>query len=158
MSRVQVWLGALLFLGCGACTAQAPSADAVQREVQEVVRSYVDATNKADVTAMMELKSQSLGASEINDGSITRGWEAIRTSNDAVVGKTPGYKIALGSIDVVPLGRTHALVIAPTTISFTTDQGASNTSGATTYVLEKSSKGWKILHEHMSSQAEEQGD
>jgi beta-aspartyl-peptidase (threonine type) len=151
-----VWLAALLLLACGACSAQAP--DAVRSEVQQFVRSYVDATNKADVTAIMDMFSQNSGTSKIDDGSITRGWEAIRTSNDAMVGKVSGYKMALGSIDVLPLGAANAVATAPVTITTTTDQGSNEAEGAMTLVLEKSPKGWKILHEHYSSQPQQEGD
>ncbi|MBI1799663.1 MAG: hypothetical protein HYR73_08245 [Candidatus Eisenbacteria bacterium] len=51
--------------------------------MQLAVRAYMDATNKADATAMAEMMSQNTGTSSISDGSITRGWEAIRNKNDA---------------------------------------------------------------------------
>lgn len=67
-------------------------------------------------------------------------------------------KMALGSIDVVPLGAANALVTAPVTITETTDQVSTEESGAITLVMEKSAKGWKIVHEHYSSQPPEQGE
>jgi uncharacterized protein (TIGR02246 family) len=155
--RVSVSIAVLvLLLACGSC-APPSSPEAVRSEVQQVVRAYVDAANRADVTVMMEMMSRGPGASSINDGSITRGWDAIRTANDAVIGKVSS-KMTLGSIDVLPLGGANALVIAPVTITVTTDEGSSGESGATTLVLEKSAKGWKIIHEHYSSQPEEQGE
>jgi len=157
VQRMSVSITALLFLACGSCSAPASSPEAVRTEVQQIVRAYVDAMNKPDVTAMMEMISRGPGGSSINDGSITRGWEAIRTANDAVVGVS-GYKMALGSIDVLPLGAANALVTVPVTITVTTDQGSSEESGAMTLVLEKSAKGWKIIHEHYSSQPEEEGE
>ena len=156
MPRRLASLSALVLLACGACSS--PSPDAMRTEVQQVVRAYVDANNKADVTAMMEMMSRAPGVSSVNDGSITRGWDAIRTANDAVVGKVSGYNMAFGSIDVLPVGATTALVVAPVTITVTAGERSSQESGAMTLVLEKSDKSWKIIHEHYSSQPEAQGD
>ena len=157
MKRIQRCLATVLMMACGSCSTPAPSPEAVRTEVQPVVRAYVEAQNKTDVTAMMEMISRAPGTSAISDGLITRGWEALRTLDDAVVGKM-GSVMVLGSIDVLPLGPVNALVTAPVTITTTTDQASSEESGALTLVLEKSAKGWKIIHEHYSSQAVEEGD
>jgi ketosteroid isomerase-like protein len=157
VKRIQMCLATVLLMACGSCSTPTPSPDAVRAEVQPVIRAYVEAQNKADVTAMMEMISRAPGTSSINDGSITRGWEALRTLNDAVVGKL-GSVMVLGSIDVLPLGPVNALVTAPVTTTTTVDQVSTEESGALTLLLEKTAKGWKIIHEHYSSQAAEEGD
>ena len=146
-------LGAiLLFVFAG---TPSPKTVDVRAEVQAFVKNYVEAGNKTDVTAMMEMISHKEGVTSIGDGAITRGWEAIRTENDEMVGKEGLYKISMGSIDVLPLGANHAVAIAPHTITLATDAGQVQVAGAVTFVLEKSANGWKLVHEHASHKVAE---
>src|SRR5207244_11422057 len=96
MPRCLAFVPVALVVVCG-CVR--PSTEAVRSGVQQAVRSYVDATNKRDATAIMEMVSREPGVSSVSDGSITRGWDAIRSENDALLSKAT-YSIALGSIDV----------------------------------------------------------
>src|SRR5437867_1530475 len=58
----------------------------VRTEVQQFVKSYVDAQNKPDATAVMDMVSRKPGVSATGMGKITRGWEAIRASGDEAAG------------------------------------------------------------------------
>ena len=78
MLRARLLALALTF-GLVGCASQ-PSPDAVRQEVQEFVRNYVDATNKGDVTSMMEMVSERFNA-------------ALMPSNAPQVGK----RLRLGS-------------------------------------------------------------
>ena len=159
MSRVLAPVSVLWLAVCCGCASQSP--DALRTEVQQVIRTYLDANNKPDVTAMMEMVSRTEGVSMVNNGDITRGWDAIRTFNDGVVSPSaPGFSMALGSIDVRPLGDRSALVLAPVTLTFAgaTDAETTERTGALTFVLEKSDKGWKIVHQHLSLVPEAGGD
>ena len=53
-------------------------------------------------------------------------------------------------MDVVALGTGYTLILAPMTITATTQTGPRQLPGAMTLVLEKSQDGWKILNEHYS--------
>jgi len=140
--------------------ASTASTATARTEVQAFVKSYVDAVNKADVSAAMEMISRKAGVTSIGDGEIARGWDAIRTDYDQIVGKEGSYKFSIGSIDVTPLGTSYALVVAPYTLTVATQQGDFQLPSAMTLVLLKSGKTWVILHEHMSSKAagQEEGD
>jgi ketosteroid isomerase-like protein len=155
-------LGALALVsmfGLFGCASPQASPDAVRQQVQDFVRKYVDDINKGDVTAVMELVSREQGVTSVNDGDISRGWDAIRTESDAMTGKEGSYKESVGSVDVLPLGGSYALAVAPVTIAAAAENGqVTQTEGAISLVLEKSKDGWKVIHEHYSSKAEEEGD
>lgn len=147
----------VLFPVLASAAGTAPATAAKTRaDVQAFVKSYVDAANKADVTALMELFSREQGVTSIGDGDIQRGWDAIRTENDQIVGKEGSYKVSIGSIDVTPLGATYALAVAPYTLTVSTEKGTEQLPSAMTLVLEKSGGKWTIVHEHTSSKAQEE--
>ena len=159
MSRLPIWIAAAALIVGSGCSSQQPSDTAIESDIRQAVRNYMDATNKADATAMMDLFSQNPKTSTVSDGDITRGWEAIRTANDAMAGTAGATKMEVGSIDVMALGNAHAVAVAAVTFTTTTERGSEQEQGAMTLVLEKSPKGWKILHEHYSSkEPDAQGD
>ncbi len=148
---------ALAFLSLihGAALAQAAAPNA-RTQVQDVVRAYVDASNKVDITAAMELMSRRPEVSSVEDGNITRGWDAIRQAADEMLGMEGRFKVAVGSMDVTLLGAANALVVAPTTITIVDDAGQTvQVKGALSLVLERVQGAWKILHEHHSIRAEQ---
>ncbi len=98
-------------------TAQQPSAATVRTEVQQAVRAYVDAINKADAATLVEMYSREAGVTSVGDGQITRGWDAIRSTADSIAGAEGKYKVATGSIDVTPLGPGHALALTSTILT-----------------------------------------
>ena len=118
------------------------------------MKSYVDAMNKADVTAMMEMFSRKSGVTSIGDAEISRGWDAIRTESDKIVGKEGSYKVSIGAIDATPLGASYALAVSPYTLTAATEKGTVHVEGAMTLVLEKSEGKWLIVHEHESTKAQ----
>jgi ketosteroid isomerase-like protein len=72
------------------------------------------------------------------------------------LGKEGTFKVSIGTMDVRALGRTHALVVAPTTITATTAQGPVEARGAVTLVLERAAGSWKIVNEHYSTRPQQQ--
>ena len=50
------------------------------------------------------------------------------------------------------LGALYALVTAPTAITVNSQQGLVQLKGAVTLVVQKSPSGWRIIHEHYSTQ------
>ncbi len=133
--------------------------DAGRTQVQEFVKSYIDAQNKVDASVQMEMVSRKPGVSSISMGEIVRGWEAVRADVDKVVGSEGQFKISIGTIDVDLLGTSYALVVAPCTITLHAAGGDVQVRGAISMVLEKSVGKWKVLHEHSSAQLPEaEGD
>lgn len=136
----------------------ANSTESTRAAVQTFVKSYVEAVNKGDVTTVMEMFSRKPGVTSIGDAEISRGWDAIRSDNDKMVGKEGSYKFSIGAIDVMPLGASYALALAPYTVTAETDKGTIQAEGAMTMVLEKSAGKWLIVHEHESTKAQEEAE
>ena len=126
-------------------------APATRSEVQTFVRNYIDAHNRADATALSDAVSHRADVTSVDDGTITRGWDAIRTETDQITGKEGSFRFDVGTMDVVPLGANYVLVVAPTTATVSTQRGVVQMPGAMTLVLEKGRDGWRILNEHYSS-------
>jgi uncharacterized protein (TIGR02246 family) len=139
-----------------AIAAPAQPPDTVTTEVQKFVRTFVEASNKADAKAVMEMYSKKPSIISIDDGKITRGWEAIRSETNEIVGHAGRYKLSLGNIEVTSLGTTYALAVAPYSMALVTEDGATfQVRGAITLVLEKAAGKWHIIHDHTSSQPSE---
>ncbi len=120
-------------------------------DIQSQVKKFVEATNAGDVSAVMEMYSRAAGVTDIGDGEIHRGWDAIRTETDLLTGKQGSFRFSLGAIDVFGLGPTGALAVAPYVVQVATANGNAEVNGALTIVFEKAATGWRIIHSHMST-------
>ena len=131
-----------------------PSPAQIRTEVQAAVKAYADALNRADVSSVLEQYSREGGVTSIGDGEITRGWESIRTELDSTLtGLQGAFSASFGSIDVTPLGTTHALAIAPFTVTATSRSGPVQMRGAMSLVVQRVDSAWSIIHEHSSTAA-----
>jgi len=132
--------------------AQASPAATVRAQIQQAVRAYVEANNKPDPSGLAEMYSREVGVTSIADGEITRGWDAIRTEADSIMGLGGHFRISLGSIDVTPISTGHALAVAGYTTSVVTDRGDVQVRGAISLVFKRIAGEWKIVHDHTSTQ------
>ncbi len=156
MKRIFILIVGLACLAPSKAFAQQP--DGLVTEIRKVVHAYVDANNRADLGAMMEMFSRKGGVVSIGDGKIARGWDAIRSEANKLVAFRDRYKIFLGTVDVTFLGTGYALAVAPYTITLLIEESANvRIRGALTLVLDNSSGTWKIMHEHSSSAVDEAG-
>ncbi len=153
MSRIIVLVSAATFVvgGPRCLTAQQPSAASVRTEVQQAVRTYVDAWNKADASNLVEMYSRDAGVTSVGDGEIIRGWDRIRERYDSLVGVEGRFKLSIGSIDVVPMGASNALALTSYTLTVHADAGDMQQRGAMTLVFQKSGGEWKVIHDHTST-------
>jgi len=154
MSRTVVMVSvALLVAVATLClSAQQPSSTAnVRTEIQQAVRAYVDAINKADVSAIVEMYSREAGVTSVGDGQIIRGWDAIRSNADSIAGAEGKYKFSTGSIDVVPLAAGYALALTSTIVTFKAGDQEAQMRGAMTLLFKKINGEWKIIHDHTST-------
>lgn len=131
--------------------AQAVSPPAIRTEIQQAVRTYVDAWNRADASNLVEMYSRAAGVTSVGDGEIIRGWDRIRERYDSIVGVEGRFKIAIGSIDVAPMGVSHALALTSYTLTIHTDAGDVQERGAMTLVFQKVGAEWKVVHDHTST-------
>ena len=149
MLRVSGLLIALLATVGIPGSEQTPAAQ--RQEIQNFVRAYAEAANRGDVTAYIEMYSKRPDLIVVEDAEITRGWDRLRDNANATLGLEGRFKISVGTMDVIILGATRAIVVFPFVTTITTEQGPVQQHGAMTLVLEKSPQGWKIIHDHTST-------
>jgi ketosteroid isomerase-like protein len=143
-----------LLLPLSSAHFQAPSTQ--RQQILDFVRAYADATNRGDITAYVDMYSRRADLIVVNDGELTRGWDALRNSANDALGLEGRFKISVGSIDVIPLGATRAIAVFPFVMTIQTAQGPTQMRAAMTLILEKGQQGWKIIHDHTSTAAPEE--
>jgi uncharacterized protein (TIGR02246 family) len=139
-----------------ALTAVALSAQAkpnVKDEVQAFVRAYTEAANRSDAGAYAAMYKDSPDLIVVSGGELKRGWSSIRDEANQMLGTEGSFKIASGTVDVLPFGPNRAVAIFPFVINAQTAQGLVQLKGALTLVLEKAAGKWLIIHDHTSYQA-----
>ena len=142
-------LGILLALApTGRSFAQAE--DATTPEVLKVVRAYVDARNRPDPTAVMDLFSHQENVMSIAGGEVTKGWEAIKARLEKDVADSGLARLVPGSMEVRPMGDQHALVFVPISMVRPGVFGEQKTTGQMLLVLEKEQVGWRIVNRLVS--------
>lgn len=122
-----------------------------RQEVLAFVRAYVDAVNRADMTAYVDMYAQRRELIVVNDGQVTRGWEAVRDEANQMMGAEGSYRISPGVVDVVVLSPDVAIAVFPFAANVNTQQGPMQLRGAMTLVLQKTADGWRIIHDHTST-------
>ena len=149
--RRSMSLAVVFALSLGAAGA-ADSPPSSRVEIEQFVRTYVEANNATDPDAVMDLMSRRPDVSSVTMGAVARGPDAIRRETGTLAGIQGSHRMLPGSMDVIPLGPGYALVVAQVTFEFATEGLNSDLHGALTLVIEKSSGKWKVLHEHVSLQ------
>lgn len=137
-----------LLAGFGVRAAAAPPPE----EVRGFVARYIEAHNRGDRDAVASMISRQGTVSSIEMGSITRGWESIRSAAAAFMGEAGTHRVSVGTLEVTSLGPEHVLVVAPITIDLAAPEGDTTMQGAMTLVLSRGKGGFTVLHEHASLQ------
>jgi uncharacterized protein (TIGR02246 family) len=145
----------LLLAGVTACSFHSRDSAA---EVQDAVRAYFEAVNRADPTAIMNQYSRNPEATSVFEGDLVRGWEQIRKETDKMAGTAGDEKWAPGTMEVIFMGEDHALVVAPVNITLHSAVGNEELQGASTLVMERVDGRWMILHEHHSIKTSDSED
>jgi ketosteroid isomerase-like protein len=134
-----------------ACRAGAPPADdpvLASRLTAQLLRS-ADDWNRGDLERFMSDYARDSTTSFVEGGHVRRGWDYIHSRYAPRFG--PGAQrdsLRFEEIAVRPLGTDHALLTA----RFVLFRGGQTTaSGPFSLVLERQTAGWKILHDHTSS-------
>jgi hypothetical protein len=144
---------AVMLVACAPTPPPAPT----QAQVQDFVRDYVAAFNAGDDSKLMGLISHDGAVSSIASGRLYRGWDAIRVSSDENLTAIAATRVAIGAVDVTPLGADSALAVAPMVVSadrFPLKAGSKLTTddfpGALTMIVKRTPEGLRLIHEHHS--------
>ncbi|HEX6644265.1 MAG TPA: nuclear transport factor 2 family protein [Gemmatimonadales bacterium] len=129
--------------------AAPPSAEALTAELQRVFDRSARDWNAGDLDGFMADYANESTTSYVSRGAVRYGYDTIR---GVYAGRfAPGAQrdsLRFENLAARPLGATHALVTA----RFILHRGDSTTaSGPFSVVMERRADGWKILHDHTST-------
>jgi ketosteroid isomerase-like protein len=134
-----------------ACRQGAPPAadPALAGQLATQLRRSADDWNRGDLEGFMTDYARDTATSFVDGGHVRRGWDFIHSRYAPRF--APGAErdsLRFEEIAVRPLGADHALLTA----RFVLFQGGRTTaSGPFSLILERQAGGWKILHDHTSS-------
>lgn len=134
---------------CSACGGAAAFTDGDRAAVEAVLTTQRDAWNRGDIEAFMDGYEQSPELVFTAGGDIERGWdEAMARYRARYGGNTEGMgALDFEILDVRALGADGAVVLGRWRVSESPNDG----SGVFSVVLVRTDRGWKIVHDHTSS-------
>ena len=91
-----------------------------------------------------------------NNGTVTRGWEQMRTNRQSSYAKLKDVKLEVRDVRVQMLGRDGAVVAFLWTQSQTYDGAPDTATGRTTLVFRRIGKQWRVVHAHISPDSPDQ--
>ena len=134
---------ATIFIGCGSPASQEPA-------IRAVLEEQVEAWNNADLQAFMEtyVKTENLRFS--SGGTVRRGWEDTkRRYYESYPNKESMGRVEFVDLAVKTLSSKWAEVHGRYRLYREGNYG--NATGLFTILMENTSDGWKILHDHTSA-------
>ena len=139
---------AVLLAACRGSAPPAADPALAGRLATQLLRS-ADDWNRGSLEGFMSDYARDSATSFVDGGHVRRGWDFIRGRYAPRF--APGAErdsLRFEEVAVRPLGARHALLTA----RFVLFRGGRTTaSGPFTLVFERQADGWKILHDHTSS-------
>jgi len=150
MMSKPIQLIALPLVFLAASPAAATGQTALEQEVLSVLQDYVRATNEGDIEGLAALYLDSPTTGSIGDGSIYRGWASVADLIRGIYGQLGWVELRETDVVVTPLGPNAAVAyfIADWRIG---SVPPTRYRGAATFVLTRTSEGWRIAHDHTST-------
>ncbi len=119
--------------------------------VRDAFDSLVDGIRRADADAVMKLYWNSPQLSVFNNnGTVTRGWEQVRSNRQILYAKVKDVKLDVRDVRVHMLAPTAALVTCLWDQTQTAEGQPEHATGRLTIVYQKIGADWKIVHTHTS--------
>ncbi len=136
----------LMFLGCA--TPRAFSATD-RRTVEQVLSAQVEAWNRGDLAAYMAGYADTPDLVFTSGGSIRTGFAETLAAYQRRYGAAPETMGRLGFeiLRIQAVGADGAIVLGRWRLTATAQAGA----GVFSVVLERRAEGWRIVHDHTSS-------
>jgi uncharacterized protein (TIGR02246 family) len=147
-------LAGVLLAGMSGCsratgTADTPSPAGLQAEMVQIFDRSARDWNAGDLDGFMSDYARDSTTSYVSGGTVRYGYDRIR---EAYAGRfAPGAardSLRFENLSARPLGDRHALVTARFILH---RDGRTTASGPFSIVMERRADGWKILHDHTSS-------
>jgi ketosteroid isomerase-like protein len=145
------WLPAVLLLACRPGGSGRPGADpaALTSELASQLDRSARDWNRGDLDSFMGDYARDSATSFVEDGHVRHGWDFIRSRYAPRF--APGASrdsLRFEEAAARPLGDRHALLTARFILF---RAGQTTASGPFTLIFERRADGWKILHDHTSS-------
>jgi ketosteroid isomerase-like protein len=141
----------LYLVACGGATMPPrPAFASADRDgVIAVLRSQQDAWNRGDLDAFMAGYARTPELLFTSGGNVRRGWDETYRKYRERYGAAPETmgKLAFEVLEVQPVGHDGAVLLGRWRLTDTPNAGG----GVFSIVLEKRSEGWRIIHDHTSS-------
>jgi ketosteroid isomerase-like protein len=137
--------------GCSRATgsAQAPAGSGLQAEMESIFDRSARDWNAGNLDGFMADYARDSTTSYVSGGTVRYGYDRIR---DAYAGRfAPGAardSLRFEDLAARPLGTSHALVTARFVLH---RDGRTTASGPFSVIMERRADGWKILHDHTST-------
>jgi ketosteroid isomerase-like protein len=150
---VRAWPATLLLVMSAACAAtQTPESDATG-DVRAVWTAQVEAWNRGDLDAFMRGYWKSSDLVFFSNGTETRGWQETLDRYRAryqAEGKQMGT-LDFPQLDFFMLGTETALARGRWRLKMPDGQ---ELSGVTSVIFRELPEGWRIVHDHSSSEGD----
>ena len=149
---MKAWRAALVLVLTAACSAsRTPASDAV-KDVRLVWDAQVEAWNRGDLDAFMAGYWKSPDLVFFSNGSETRGWQATLDRYRAryqAEGRQMGT-LDFPALEILALGPEAAMARGRWRLKM---PDGKESSGMTSVVFRKLPEGWRIVHDHSSSES-----
>lgn len=163
-SDLRRFLSPLTFLvmGLGGCEfqrqavgdapAEGSEAGELAREVEGMLHASAASWNGGDLDGFLDDYWRSDDLTFSGSGGVTRGWENVRRRylESYWAPGTVRDSLRFENIEVMPLGRDHALALGRYVLFRPEDGDVEASAGHFSLVLRSMDGGWKIVHDHTS--------
>lgn len=147
-------LCSLALLAPVACVARSSLNPAERREIEAVIEGQRLAWNRGDLVGYMDGYARTPALVFTSGSKIRRGWDETLAAYQKRYGGAQGDRAAMGQLgfeilDVQAVGAGAAVVLGRWRLTDTPQAG----SGVFSLTLEHRPEGWRIVHDHTSSDA-----
>ena len=149
---MKAWPAALVLALTAACSASGTRAPDAIKDVRLVWTAQVDAWNRGDLEGFMAGYWKSPDLVFFSNGTGTRGWQATLDRYRAryqAEGKQMGT-LDFPELEILTLGPEAAMARGRWRLKM---PDGKESSGMTSVVFRKLPEGWRIVHDHSSSES-----
>jgi ketosteroid isomerase-like protein len=155
LSRRWFLVASSIVLAGVACASNKRLNPAERREIEGVFERQCLAWNRGDLAGYMDGYARTPALTFTSAGKIRRGWdETFAAYQKRYGGDRAGMgQLAFDLLDVTGVGAGAAVVLGRWRLTETPQAG----SGVFSVILEQGPEGWRIVHDHTSSDPKESG-
>ncbi len=150
-------LVAVLASGCTAASVStvepAAAAESVRQGVRATLDAQVQAWNAGSVRGFMDGYARADSLTFLSGGTVRRGWQ------QALDGYVRGYpdasamgQLTFSDLSITPLSATRALCWGRWRLQREADAPGAGPGGLFTLVMAETPGGWRVVHDHTSSE------